>query len=300
MNQPSKPKMKMRLFTFVLLSVLCFQLHSQTLEMPRRSPRASTQFTVGLTDVKIEYSSPALRDREVWGELVPFDQLWRAGANEATVISFSRDVLVQGEALAAGEYAFFLIPREGENWIAIFNRNPEQWGSYDYDESLDVLRVEVAVDTLCTAEERLQYYLSDTDLDAGSVCLRWERRSVCLDFSVPVLEQIERRLENKLAEASAEDYWRLYAEVADFLKSYQSFLPEAESYAIESTARFDNSWNWWLRAQIESDLGNYTSAVISAEKAIEVGANTPEDRFFQNSQPIMEASLQHWRELAND
>lgn len=285
----------MRWLITLLLITSCFPIISQELELPRRSPRATTNFTVGMTDVRIHYSSPALRGRELWGSLVPYDQLWRAGANEATVIEFDRDVWVQGESLAAGAYAFFLIPRENENWIAVFNQQTEQWGTYDYDESLDALRVEVAIDTLCTPEERLQYYLSDTDLDAGSLCLRWEYYSICLDFQVPVLETIERQLEVSLAEKSANESWRLYAEVADFLHDYENFRPQALSYAIQSTAEQDHSWNWWLRAQIEGLLGDFSSAVRSAEKAIEVGQQEPEDRFFKNSRPTIEASLEKWR-----
>jgi hypothetical protein len=281
---------------FVLL--LSWPLLAQDLNLPRVSPAASTRFTVGLTDVTIRYSSPAVRGRVIWGDLVPYDQVWRAGANEATVITFSRDVLVEGEPLAAGAYAFFVVPREGDRWTAVFNRDAEQWGAYSYDERQDVLRLEVPVDTLCTPEERLHYYLSDNDLDAGTLCLRWDTRQLCLDFSVPVLEQIESRLAESLATTPAGEAWRRYAEVADFLRAYESFLPEALTYAIASTARDDHSWNWWLRAQIEGRMGDFQAATLSAERALEIGQTSANDPFYQNTRGVIEAQLGQWRAAA--
>ncbi|MCB0637483.1 MAG: DUF2911 domain-containing protein [Lewinella sp.] len=285
----------LRLVSFLFISALCMSLYAQELDLPRVSPAASTTFTVGMTDVTVRYSSPAVRGRTIWGDLVPYNQIWRAGANEATVITFNRDVLIEGQPLEAGSYSFFIIPRQDDRWVVVFNREPEQWGAYSYDERMDALRLEVAVDTLCAQEERLHYYLSDNDLDAGTLCLRWDARQLCLDFSVPVLDQIERRLAESLEASPADQAWRRYAEVADFLRAYESFLPEALTYAIASTARDDHSWNWWLRAQIEGRLGDFQSATFSAERALEVGQANTNDPFYQNTRGVIEAQLSQWR-----
>ena len=108
----------------------------------RKSKNGKLEATVDGVDVVVEYGRPQVRGRQVWGGLVPYGQVWRTGADEATTISFSGAVEVEGEALPAGTYSLFTIPGE-EEWVVIFNRNPEQWGAYDYDEAQDALRVEV-------------------------------------------------------------------------------------------------------------------------------------------------------------
>ena len=104
---------------------------AQELELPRKSPKASISYSVGLTDITINYSSPSVRERAVWGKLVPWGKVWRAGANEATTVEFSTDVYVEGELLPAGKYSFFLIPKKEEKWTAIFNKVAYQLGAYE-------------------------------------------------------------------------------------------------------------------------------------------------------------------------
>lgn len=272
-------------------------LCSQDLELPRKSPRASTTHTVGMTEVRMEYSSPAVRGRAVWGELVPFDQVWRAGANEATTIAFSHDVMIEGQPLPAGRYAFFVLPSQEREWMGVFNRQADQWGAYDYDEQEDALRVPLRLDTLCTSEERLQYHLTDQGLDEGQVCLRWDNLQTCFSFRVPVLEQIHQDVTQAISTTDPGRAWLVYAQAADFLGTYDNFAQRALDYAIQSTSRFDNSWNWWLRAELEAKLGDYDNAIRSAQRAIAVGSQQPEDRFFLNARATIERKLQEWRSL---
>lgn len=111
---------------------------------PRVSPAASVTQTLGeATTITVDYSRPGAKGRTIWGELIPMEKVWRTGANEATTITVSDAVLIQGKELAAGTYGLFTIPGE-DMWTVIFNGNAEQWGAYDYDESKDVLRVTVA------------------------------------------------------------------------------------------------------------------------------------------------------------
>ena len=108
----------------------------------RISPKAAVIQTVGFTDVRIDYSRPGVKGRQIWGGLVPYDKVWRAGANEATTISFSTDVIVNGKTLKAGKYGFFTIPTK-DKWTIIFNKIADQWGAFEYNEAEDVLRIDV-------------------------------------------------------------------------------------------------------------------------------------------------------------
>jgi hypothetical protein len=108
----------------------------------RLSPKAGVFQTVGITDINISYSRPGVKNRKIWGELVPYNKVWRTGADEATKITFSTDVLIEGKKLPAGAYSFFAIPGEKE-WTLIFNKVADQWGAFTYNEAEDALRIKV-------------------------------------------------------------------------------------------------------------------------------------------------------------
>ena len=114
----------------------------QALKLPRPSPKATVVQTVGLTDVTITYSRPGVKGRTIWGDLVPYDKVWRTGANEATTFQVSQDVKINGQALPAGTYSLHTIPGKTQ-WTVIFNKTADQWGSYDYDQTKDALRIQV-------------------------------------------------------------------------------------------------------------------------------------------------------------
>src|SRR5690554_4836209 len=129
---------------FLLTSgVLSAQERDNT--VPRISPNASSSYTAGITEISISYGITNMRGREIFGDLVPYGEVWRMGANEATVVSFSTDVEVGGQPVPAGDYALFAIPGE-EEWTIILNDEPNQWGTYQYDESRDVIRFPVLVE----------------------------------------------------------------------------------------------------------------------------------------------------------
>lgn len=139
----------------------------------RASPNAEAAHKIGKTDVRITYGAPAVKGRAIWGQLVPWGQVWRAGANEATTITFSTDVKVEGKALPAGTYALFTIPTENE-WTVIFNKTANQWGAYDYDAAQDALRVTVKP-AAAEHTEQMTFRFEDAGAGAARVVLLWEK-----------------------------------------------------------------------------------------------------------------------------
>lgn len=137
----------------------------------RKSKNGKTSGVIDGVQVEIEYGRPNVNDRRIWGGLVPWDQVWRTGADEATTISFDRDVLIDGESLPAGRYGFFTIPGM-ESWTLIFNGTPDQWGAFSYADAEDALRVRVRP---ATGEhvEALTFAIAGDD-----VVLRWEKTVV--------------------------------------------------------------------------------------------------------------------------
>lgn len=142
----------------------------------RVSKNGRTEGEIDGVAVVLEYGRPNVKGREIWGGLVPFDEVWRTGANEATTIEFSGDVTVEGEALAAGKYSLFTIPGEKE-WTLIFNEVASQWGAFNYDDGADVLRVTVTPGE-CEHVEAMDFVIEDS-----SVVLRWENVAVAFDVA---------------------------------------------------------------------------------------------------------------------
>lgn len=136
------------------------------------SPRKEMKGTIGDVGITINYGSPSVKGRTVWGDLVPYDEVWRTGANKATSITFSSDVMIGDQKLAAGTYGLFTLPGESE-WVVIFNNNSDMWGSGDYSEDQDALRVTVQPETLEDTQEAMEFVI-----DGNEVVLMWEKMAV--------------------------------------------------------------------------------------------------------------------------
>ncbi len=143
----------------------------------RPSPPAEASKKTPNATITINYSQPSVKGRELWGKLVPYGQVWRAGANEATTFQVDKDVKVEGQPLAAGKYGLFAIPNADE-WTIIFNKVPNQWGAFKYDEKQDALRVKVKPKKSAAFNEKLVYKVENN----GKVSLDWE--NVDVSFNV--------------------------------------------------------------------------------------------------------------------
>jgi hypothetical protein len=142
----------------------------------RVSPKAGVFQTIGITDVNVSYSRPGVKNRKIWGELVPYNKVWRAGADEATKITFSTDVMIEGKKLPAGAYGFFAIPGENE-WTLIFNKIADQWGAFTYNESEDALRIKVKP-VSNSNHDWLLYSFTEMTPTSAQLNLIWEKLKV--------------------------------------------------------------------------------------------------------------------------
>ena len=170
--------MKKNFCAYLCLSFMLFTVFTSYAQENkiRISPKASVMQIVGFTEVKIDYSRPGVKGRTIWGELVPYNKVWRAGANEATIISFSTDVTIEGKKLAAGKYSFFAIP-DKSNWTLIFNKVADQWGAFEYNEAEDALRINVKPQSN-GLQEWLAYSITKIDDKSAVVNFEWEKLKV--------------------------------------------------------------------------------------------------------------------------
>jgi len=172
-------KYNYRILTIFILTVLFFasQGFAQNGKQEvRLSPKAEVMQQVGLTDIQILYGRPGVKGRTIWGKLVPYDAVWRAGANEATKITFSTDVLIEGKKLKKGSYSFFTIPGKKE-WTIIFNKVADQWGAFEYNETQDALRIKVKPEK-GNWQEWLVYSITKVSDTSAIIRLEWEKLKI--------------------------------------------------------------------------------------------------------------------------
>ncbi|ALR30741.1 hypothetical protein ATE47_09460 [Chryseobacterium sp. IHB B 17019] len=141
------------------------------------SPAATATGKIKDATITIAYNSPSVKERTIWGDLVAYNKVWRAGANEATTFQTDKDITVQGKSLPAGKYSFFLIPKESGTWTAIFNKESKQWGAYKYEESKDALRVDVKTKALPAKQETLMY-----KVNSNGFTMDWDKISVPVEI----------------------------------------------------------------------------------------------------------------------
>ena len=198
--------------TFVVCLVFVFgistEASAQRLQLTRTSPAMKIVGTIGLTKVKIEYSSPRVNKREVWGKLVPYGLTnfgfgggnpgpWRAGANENTTITFTHDVKINGKPLKAGKYGLHMIVNKDSNWTVIFSKDNMAWGSYFYDEANDALRVE-ATPEKAPFKEWLTYGFDKFSLNSADVYLHWEKVKVAFNISTDTDKHVKKSIHAQL------------------------------------------------------------------------------------------------------
>jgi len=246
------------------------------LDLPRPSPKATVSQQVGVTDVSIAYCRPGVKGREIWGSLVPYGEVWRTGANEATTITFSTDVTVQGTPVAAGTYGLFTLPGKDE-WTVIFNKGAKLWGAYDYKKEDDVLRFTVKPQA-APFEERMTFSFPNTTTDSTDVTLNWEKLQVSFTVKVDVIGKVLGDARKAMTERKTDD-WRTPARAAMFCADNNVNLDEAIGWADTAIATNANYYGYFTKARLLAAKGQKADAVALAKKAIEVGkaADPPAD-----------------------
>jgi hypothetical protein len=240
-------------------------------ELPTPSPKARIEQRVGLVDISVDYSSPGVKARKIWGGLVPFDRPWRAGANAATKLTVSRDFVFGGQSVAAGSYALYTIPGKTD-WSVILNTSTDAWGNDGFDKKKDVARVSVKP-VASGSRERLAYIFSNAADDGVRLDLEWEK----LRISVPIQVDTKRYAQANI-EKAVEDSWRPQFLAARYLLESGGDMERALRYADGSIAIKPTWWNNWVRAQILGKKGRPQDAALAAEKAQQLGTG---DRVFE-------------------
>jgi len=235
----------------------------QQIRTPRPSPDATVTQIVGVTEVSIDYSSPGVKGREIWGGLVPFGEVWRTGANEVTSITFSDPVKVNGNDLPTGTYGIHTIPGESE-WEFIFSKDTKVDDGSNYDPSKDALRIKVK-----PAEhhfmERMTFLFTDVTDKSVNVNLVWDKLLVSFKIETNTNE-------NFLSDARNELSWSPTFQAAQYCLTANINLEQALNWIEASCLISEVYWNTRVKAQLQYKLGMKDDAISTMEKAVDLGS----------------------------
>jgi hypothetical protein len=235
------------------------------LELPAPSPAAKVMQRVGLTDVSLEYSSPAAKGRKIWGDVVPFDKPWRAGANAATKITFSRDVTFGDKAVPAGTYAVVMFPGQKE-WTVVLSKDMTPVASpAQYDAKNDVVKVTAKTAAIVHRERMIFVFDATTDTDT-SLDLEWDKLRVSVPIHADTVAQAKKNVEKELGGA-----WRPFANAARYEAETLKDLAAAGKHIDQSIAIESTWYNHWIKSTVRTAEGKKADACTEAKVAWELG-----------------------------
>jgi hypothetical protein len=239
------------------------------LDLPRQSQHAVIMQRIGITDITINYHRPLANGREIWGKVVPYGQVWRAGANENTTITFSDPVTIEGQPLDKGTYGLHMIPG-ADQWTVIFSKSAKAWGSFSYKQDEDALRVTVKPQT-AEVHDALAYDFDDLKADSAVVTLRWDKVAVPFKVAVKVNDLVTASIHRQIYGLN-QYYWEGWDDAAGYFLANKINLDEAlqdEDKSIQAEERFDNLLN---KSRILEAMGRKDDAIAARGKALDKGS----------------------------
>ncbi len=258
---------KLLLSAFTFVSIIA----SAQLRLPSPSPSASLTQTVGTTDISINYSRPSLKGREIFGKLLPYDKIWRTGANGATKITTSSDIMVEGQKLAAGTYSIFSIPMDG-HFTVIFNKDAGA-SEQSYSQDKDALRVHVMTQPIPT-KQSFGIDIEDITDSTASLNIAWEKTLIPVKLAVDINSSVSAGIE-KLTSDNSNNMMN----AANYLLGKGKNLDQALKLADLAIASKESFRNVWVKAQLLSKLGKFAEALPLAQKALSLGGSDTSGAF---------------------
>jgi len=251
----------------VLLAVSTCFAQSTQLNIPRDSQRAAVTQRIGITDITVNYHRPLVKGRTIWGKVVPYGQVWRAGANENTTITFTDAVSIEGKPLEKGTYGLHMIPNQ-DQWTVIFSKVNTAWGSFTYKESEDALRVDVKPQT-AEMEEALAYEIDQPTENSAVITLRWEKVALPFKVGVDVNNIVDAALKAQMR-GLPQYTWDGWDDAANYLLAHKVNLDEALEYSNRSVGSEPRYENYNTKSQILEAMGKKDEAKAAHDKAVEI------------------------------
>lgn len=243
---------------------------------PDASQHASVSQTIGITEITVDYNAPGVKGRTVWGGIVPENQVWRAGADKNTTISFTHDVKVEGKDIAAGTYGLHMIP-SGDKVTIIFSKNSTSWGSYSYDEKEDALRVDVTSKE-ASFQEWLKYEFSNQTATSAVTSLVWEKKNIPFKIDVDVHNIVIANIKNELRDVQG-FFWQSYNQAANYCLNNDVELEQGLQWADQAIQTNKNFNTLSTKAAILTKTGKNEESKKLMDEALSLASATPGDLY---------------------
>lgn len=256
------------------------------LNLPPASPDAMFKQQVGFTEVEIKYSRPSARGRAIFGSLVPYGELWRTGASDATSVHFSDSIKVNGNALLAGIYSLFSIPGENE-WTIILNKDAEMHGTSEYTQDQDVMRFVVKPEKTARFYETFTIEISDVTKDAANLLLVWENTQVKISIQTYADKKVMAEINDRI-NIKKEDRPSLFYHSSLYYFNNNKDLKQAYAWIQFATGKSPDAGYLQLQAKIEAGLGNYPAAIKSLKNSTELAKSKKLDQIVSANDKLLE------------
>ncbi|MBC5773333.1 DUF2911 domain-containing protein [Pontibacter sp. KCTC 32443] len=276
---------------FLLYILSTCNIASAQVRLPQPSPAAEIKQTIGLTDISIRYHAPGVKGRKIFGGLVPYGKLWRAGANEATLITFTDELFLNHERVPAGTYSFFILPESDSVWNVVLNRDTTLWGLEGYDELQDVAYVRVNPKKV-PHHETMQFSFSDIGMNTGYLNLTWETSQISLRIETEIEKKALANIEEALKKAAPDD-WYIWAQCADYMVARKELHQKALELINKSISIKETFFNNWVKAKLYALNKEYEMAADLTAKAIKLGKEEPES--YQTYAQDIENAYNSWK-----
>lgn len=269
----------------ILLSAIALAgftlLSTAQVKMPAPSPTQTIKQDFAIGTIELTYSRPSAKGRKIYGNLVPYDKLWRTGANAATKIVFSEPVEIGGKKLDSGTYVLYTIPGI-DSWEVILNKGLTNWGSDGYKETQDVVRFKVEPMKMKNKLETFTMEFSDVKPETVSLDIKWGKTAV----SIPIVANFKDKVRAQIEAAMKTDkkpYWA----AAQFYNEYDKNLPmalENTTKAIEENK--EAFWMWIYKAKIQKEMGDMAGAMESSKKSMELATTAKNDDYVKMNKDL--------------
>lgn len=271
----------MKKITMALAAVLLITAADAQVKMPAPSPGQTIKQDFGLGTVEVKYSRPVAKGRKVFGDLVPFNKVWRTGANAATLITFTQAVEIMGKKVDTGTYALYTVPGQ-DNWEIILNKGVKNWGSDGYTESDDVVRVKVPAMKMDKKVESFTIQFADVKPETAELHLMWDKTAIAIPMTASIRENIRGQLDAAM-KTDKKPNWQ----AAQYYNEFEKNPPKALQYATAAVA--DNPtafWVWLYKARIEKDMGDKAAAMASSKKSWELAKAAKNDDYVKMNEDL--------------
>jgi Protein of unknown function (DUF2911) len=271
--------MKKIIFPFLFL-IIASGIRAQV-TMPAPSPTQTIRQEFALGSIEVTYSRPASKGRKVFGDLVPFNKLWRTGANAATIVKFSDEVEIKGKKIDSGTYALYTIPGP-ETWEIILNKGITNWGIDGYKEAMDVVRFKVEPVKVKDRLEDLTMQFTGTRPEYCEWKIMWEKTAIVIPVTAHIKERLRKQLNAALL-AGEKPYFQAAQFYSEYDKNQAKALEFAGKAVVENPSAF---WIWLYKARIEKEMGNNKAALESSKQSLALAKKAKNDDYIKMNEAL--------------